>query len=88
LPVDSAGALPDGHAFRDIREFKQLLLDTQEQTVARNLAGQLATYATGAPIGFRDRKQVDEILEKTRASGYGVRSIIHGIVLSDLFQFR
>ena len=88
LPVDSAGALPDGHAFKDVREFKQLLLDHQELTVARNLAGQLATYATGAPIGFRDRKQVDEILEQTRASGHGVRAMIHGIVQSDLFQFK
>jgi len=86
--VDSAGSLPDGHAFRDVREFKQLLLQHQEQTVARNLIGQLATYGTGAPIGFRDRKQVDEILEQTRASGYGVRSIIQSIVLSDLFQFK
>jgi mono/diheme cytochrome c family protein len=88
LPVDSAGSLPDGHAFKDIREFKKLLLEYQEETVARNLVGQLATYATGAPIGFRDRKQVDEILKQTRTSGHGVRSIIQAIVLSDLFQFK
>ena len=86
LPVDSAGALTDGRAFKDIREFKQLLLDHEEQTVARNLVSQLATYATGAPIGFSDRKQVQEILDKTRGSGYGVRDIVHGIVESDLFR--
>jgi hypothetical protein len=88
LPVDSAGTLPDGRTFRDIREFKKLLLDHEEQTVARNLVGQLVTYATGAPVGFVDRKQVEDILEKTRASDYGVRSIVHGIVESDLFQFK
>ena len=66
--------------FKDIREFKRLLLDHEEQTVARNLVSQLATYATGAPIGFSDRKQVEEILDKTRGSGYGVRDIVHGIV--------
>ncbi len=88
LPVDSAGVLPDGRTFHDIREFKKLLLDHEEQTVARNLVGQLATYATGAPIGFVDRKQVEDILEKTRASGYGARSIVHGIVESDLFQCK
>ncbi len=47
---------------------------------------QLVTYATGAPIGFSDRKQVEEILDKTRGSGYGVRDIVHRIVQSDLFQ--
>lgn len=86
LPVDSAGVLPGGQPFRNIIEFKRLLLQHEEQTVARNLAGQLATYATGAPVSFSDRPQIEEILRKTRASGYGVRSIVHGIVQSSLFQ--
>ena len=30
LPVDSAGGLTDGRSFKDIREFKQLLLDHDE----------------------------------------------------------
>jgi hypothetical protein len=88
LPVDSAGTLENGPSFKDIREFKQLLLDHEERTVARNLVGQLTTYATGAPIGFTDRRQVEDILDKTRDSGWGVRSIVHGIVQSDLFQFK
>jgi len=86
--VDAAGNLPDGPAFQNVREFKQLMLQSQEQTVARNLIGQLVTYGTGAPVGFADRKRVQEILENTRSSGYGVRSIVHGIIQSDLFQFK
>ena len=86
LPVDSAGALADGRSFKDIREFKRVLLDHEERTVARNLVSQLATYGTGAPIGFSDRSQVDEVLDKTRGSGYGVRDIVLGIVESDLFR--
>lgn len=88
LPVDSSGALPNGLAYHDIREFKRLLLEHEEQTVVRNLIRQLATYATGAPIGFTDRKQVEQILANSRRSNYGVRSVIHGIVQSDLFQFK
>jgi hypothetical protein len=88
LPVDAAGTLPDGHAFKDIREFKRLLLEHDEVVVARNLVSQLAIYATGAPIGFADRQQVQQILDDTRGSGYGVRSIVHGIVDSDLFQYK
>lgn len=86
LPVDSAGALSDGRTFQDIRQFKQLLLDHEERTVARNFVGQLVTYATGASAGFSDRKQVEEVLDKTRRSGYGVRDIVQGIVASDLFR--
>ncbi len=86
LPVDAGGSLPDGPAFQNVREFKQLMLEHEEKTVARNLVGQLVTFATGAPVGFVDRKQVNEILDRSRASGYGVRSIVHGIVQSDLFK--
>ena len=88
LPVDSAGALPDGQTFHDIREFKRLLLEREQQRVAANVVGQLTTYATGAPIGFLDRRQVDGILEKTRGSGYGFRSLVQGIVQSDLFRYK
>ena len=78
LPVDSAGTLTDGRRFKDIREFKRLLLDHEERTVARNLARQLDIFATGAPVGFSDREQVEEILDKTRARGYGVATLSTG----------
>ena len=86
LPVDSAGTLTDGRSFKNIREFKKLLLDHEELTMARNVVAQLATYATGAPIGFSDRKAVEEILNQARTSDYGIRDIVHGIVESDLFR--
>jgi hypothetical protein len=84
LPVDASGELPDGRKFQDIREFKQLLLDNEEQ-LARNLAQQLLVYATGAPIRFSDRPAIGKILANSRAEGYGVRKLVHEIVQSDLF---
>jgi hypothetical protein len=84
LPVDASGELPDGRNFRDIREFKQLLLDNEEQ-LARNLAQQLLVYATGAPIRFSDRPAIGKMLANSRPGGYGVRTLVHEIVQSDLF---
>jgi hypothetical protein len=84
LPVDATGDLPDGRKFRDIREFKQLLLADEKQ-IARNVARQLTIYATGAPIGFADRAQIEEVLQRASSSHYGVRSLIHELVQSDLF---
>lgn len=86
LPVDAAGQLPGGQTFRNVVEFKRLLLQHEEQALARNLVRQLTTYATGAPVGFADRPKVEEILQSTKASGYGARSIVHAIVQSSLFQ--
>ncbi|MGI9241295.1 MAG: DUF1592 domain-containing protein [Verrucomicrobiales bacterium] len=83
--VDCSGELGDGRAFADIVEFKKLLLEDERQ-IARNLVNQLVTYATGAPVSFSDRAQVEEILDQCAAGGYGVRSLIHAIIDSSLFR--
>jgi hypothetical protein len=85
LPVDSSGELPDGRKFRDIREFKQLLLNDEKQ-IARNLARQLTVYATGAPVRFGDRAQIEQALQRASSSQYGVRFLVHEIVQSELFR--
>jgi hypothetical protein len=82
--VDATGELPDGRAFRDVREFKSAVAADPEQ-LARNLARQLAVYATGAPIRFSDRAAIARILDRSRASEFGVRTLIHELVQSDLF---
>jgi hypothetical protein len=84
LPVDPSGETVDGHAFKDVRDFKRVLLQNEEQ-IARNLTRQLMVYATGAPIRFSDRKAIETILQRTKASDYGVQSILNEIVQSDLF---
>jgi len=83
--VDASGRLDKGEAFAGIIELKKLLLQEKE-VIARNLVEQLVVYSTGAPVGFADRDEVDAILEQTKASEYGVRSIIHAIVQSPLFR--
>lgn len=84
LAVDSSGELPDGRKFADIREFKRLLLADETQ-LARNLTKQLTVYATGAPVRFSDRAEIEKILQRANASGYGVRTLIHELIQSDLF---
>ncbi|MEI9895840.1 MAG: DUF1585 domain-containing protein [Chthoniobacter sp.] len=77
--------MPDGRAFGDIRELKRLLL-ADERQIARNLTRQFITYATGAPVRFGDRPQVEQILDQTAAQGYGVQSLVQAVVQSELFQ--
>ncbi len=87
LPVDPSGRLIDGREFDDVRQLKAMLLVDQEQ-IARNLLRQLTIYATGAPIGFSDRRAIETMLENTRPSQFGVRSLVHQVVQSDLFQHQ
>jgi hypothetical protein len=87
LPVDTAGQLADGRTFEDIRDLKALLLQDEAQ-IARNLTRQLLVYATGAPERFSDRTHVEQILQRTKARQYGVRSLVQELVASDLFRSK
>jgi hypothetical protein len=84
LPVDAGGELADGRSFQDVRDLKGLLLKDETQ-LARNLARQILVYATGAPERFSDRAALEQIVQGTKSTRYGVRSLVHGIIQSDLF---
>jgi mono/diheme cytochrome c family protein len=83
--VDAADVLPDGRKFRNIDEFKQLLLEDKDQ-LARALCEKLLSYGTGAPPAATDRKEVDAIVARVREKNYGFRSLIHEVVQSQVFQ--
>jgi hypothetical protein len=87
LRVDAAGELPDGRPFQDVREFKRLLL-ADEEPIARALAKQLVTYATGAPVRFSERTRLESLLQRAAPRGYGVRTLVHELIQSDLFQMK
>jgi hypothetical protein len=83
--VDPSDSLADGRKFKDIDEFKQLLLKDKDQ-LARALTEKLVTYATGAPPTPADKPRIEAIVAKTRDKNYGLRTLVHEIVESELFQ--
>jgi hypothetical protein len=83
--VEAGDLTPDGQRFRDIDEFKQLLLRDKDQ-LARALAVKLLTYATGAAPTPADRAEVEAVVEKVRDQKYGFRALVHEVVRSPLFQ--
>lgn len=83
--VDSTDVLLDGRRFRDIGEYKRLLLADKDQ-LARALAGKLLSYATGKEPTVADRAQIDTIVRQVLDKDYGFRSLIHEIVQSRIFR--
>lgn len=83
--IDAGDTLPDGRHFADITEFKKLLL-AQPNQIARCVTEKLVTYATGHPVGFGDHAAVDRILVEAKKSNYGLRSLVHEVVASELFR--
>lgn len=82
--VDSSGTTSDGQSFRDIREFKQLLLK-DDTTMIRSLTRQLLTYGLGRHLSFSDRPDVERLVEQARSEQFGLRSLLSAIVTSDMF---
>ena len=83
--VDPADELPDGRHFSNIDELKQLLLEDKDQ-IARALTVKLLTYGTGGAPQSADQPQIEAIVGKAREKDYGLRSLIHEIVQSELFR--
>jgi hypothetical protein len=85
--VDPSDAMPDGSKFRNIDEFKQVLLKDKDQ-LARALAVKLLTYGTGAAPDSADKNEIEAIVKRDRNKSYGFRSLVHEVVQSQLFQTK
>jgi Protein of unknown function (DUF1585) len=85
--VDPADVMADGQKFRDIDEFRQLLLKDKDQ-LARNLTERLVTYATGAAPLPTDQLKIEAIVGRIRDRDYGLRTLVHEIVQSKVFQCK
>ncbi len=85
--VDSSGVLPDGRSFGDVRDL-QKMLSADTDRLLRNMAQQLTIYATGRDLSFADRDQIDVIVRRTASHGGGIRTLLHELTQSPLFQTR
>ncbi|MCH5373979.1 MAG: DUF1592 domain-containing protein, partial [Planctomycetes bacterium] len=83
-PVDASGQLLDGRRFRDVHELKSLLVSDPRQ-LARNLLHQFAVCATGTPVRFSDRDEIESMLDASAPDGYRVGDLIHAVVQSRIF---
>lgn len=82
--VDASGQLHDGQSFTGPAELVDLL-STNPDRLARAFIAHLSRYATGTEISFADRAEIEQIVLKTKAQQYGLKSLIHAFVQSPLF---
>ncbi|MEM1069476.1 MAG: DUF1592 domain-containing protein [Planctomycetota bacterium] len=79
-PIDASGELRGGVAFNNVVDFKKVLLERSDQ-FARALTGKLLAYATGRPLGPRDRPVIDGILETTELQQHRFADLITEVAL-------
>lgn len=83
--VEQGDRMPDGRTFTDIDDYKRMVLEDPE-AIVRNIVGKLVTFSTGAPVQFADRTEIDTIVAGVGQQDYGLRSLVHAIVQSRMFQ--
>ena len=85
--VQADGTTASGKSFKDIDDFKAILLEDKNQ-FSRNLAEKLVVYATGANLDFADRETVEILVAEVASKNHGFRSLLHAVVQSPAFLVK
>lgn len=85
--VDASGETREGRAFAGITEYQNLLAG-EPTPLLRNMARQFAIYGTGRDLSFADRQSITALVEATKKEGGGLRTLLHELIQSRLFQTR
>ncbi len=88
LPIDAKTILPDGHRIDGADDLKDFLIKHRSEQFSKALASRMTSYALGRSIEFTDDADVDTITDQFIDSDHRLRSLIHAIVRSQLFQTK
>ena len=83
-PVIASGTLPNGKAFADFAEFKELLT-SQTARFERGLAEKMYIYALARTLEPSDDAVLADIVTRMGQEGHSMSSLIKGIVRSEAF---
>jgi mono/diheme cytochrome c family protein len=87
LPVDATGVAPDGTAFAGVQQLREMLAKKPDQ-LARGVTRHLLTYATGQPATPLDQPAIEAIVKSSAKDDYGLRSLVHGVIQSEVFRMK
>jgi hypothetical protein len=85
--VDPSGELTDGRKFAGAGDLNALLI-AHPAKLAEAFVSHLSRYATGTEVSFADRAEIRRIVESTKKSGHGLRSLIHALAANPIFIGR
>ncbi|MEM1228179.1 MAG: DUF1592 domain-containing protein [Planctomycetota bacterium] len=84
-PIQSAGTMPDGEAFRDYFELCDQIAEREDQFV-RGLTEQLIAYGLGRPYSFTDEDLALEMIARAKRYDYAISELIVALIESPRFR--
>jgi hypothetical protein len=85
--VDATGQLDDGRKFNGFNEFRSHLI-AQKPLLARAFVTKLLTFATGREMGFSDREEIMQIVNRSANDGFRVGDLLKLVIASKIFQTK
>ena len=86
-PLDTRGVFYDGTPITAPAELTAVLMKRPIPLV-RNFSEQLLSYGIGRPVAWFDQPTIRAITRAAEPDGYRIRSLVMGVVKSDVFQMR
>lgn len=86
--VDPSGELPSGDAYKDFASFKKLIARTREDLFVQYLIREILTYSAGRQMEFADRILIDQLQEKVKKQGMGLRTLVVECMMSPVLRSR
>ncbi|MGB8852247.1 MAG: DUF1592 domain-containing protein [Pirellulales bacterium] len=86
-PLETAGELRDGTPFKDYFELRDRVAERGDAFLT-GLVENLFQYAVGRPASFADAEGIRGVMARAKASGGGLRDIVHEIVQAPEFQTK
>jgi hypothetical protein len=87
-PIEAAGQLITGESYKNIKEFKQILVKNHSRDFYRCLTEKMLTYALGRGLDYYDVETVDVIVERIEKNNGRISALLTGIIESAPFQKR
>ena len=84
MVINTNGKMHTGETFKDIVEFKKILLKKKD-LFTRCLASKLLTYATGRTMEPMDNEEINRIVKAVSPNGARFQDILAEIVTSEIF---
>jgi hypothetical protein len=86
-PVDAAGVLVSGEAFKGPAELKKVLTTAKRDQFVRHLTEKMLAYALGRGVEFYDEPTLRQVVDATAKADYRSATLIAEIVKSYPFRY-
>ena len=87
LAIDPTGELSTGEKYENFAEFKQREAITRDD-LTHSLVESLLAYSSGRSMERLDQYEINDIVERVKADGYGLRTAVFEVLTSEIFRSR